>query len=166
MKSLYVPFLTTTVSFGPSRFVYTKERGARDALAHLVLTWIKALACNRKVAVYCSDVSGAFDRVKAERLIAKLRSKKLRNEVIDVLASWLRQRTARVLVGGKQSDTFKITDMVFQGTVLGPVLWNVCYEDARRAMEELFFEEIMYADDLNACRELPGSTETSKALKY
>ena len=46
--------------------------------------------------------------------------------------------------------------MVFQGTVLGPVLWNVFYEDARRAMEEWFFEEIMYADGLNACREFPG----------
>jgi hypothetical protein len=84
-KELYVPYLSSTVSFGPNQFAYTKGRGARDAVAQLVLTWIAALARGNKIGVYCSDVSGAFDRVNAVRLIAKLRSKKLRPEVVDVI---------------------------------------------------------------------------------
>ena len=35
-----------------------KGRGARDALAFLVMSWILALNQRKKVAVYCSDVSG------------------------------------------------------------------------------------------------------------
>ena len=161
MKGMYVPFLTTTVSYGPNQFAYTTGRGARDALAQLVLTWLKALAKGLKVGVYCSDVSGAFDRVKTERLIAKLRSKKLRPEIVDVLASWVRQRTARVVVGGKQSPVFSFSEMVYQGTVLGPVLWKLFYEDARRAIEEWLLEEIVHADDLNAYRQFPVSKSSA-----
>jgi len=67
LKQLYVPYLASTVSFGPNQFAYTEGRGARDAVAHLVMTWIKALAGRHKIGVYYSDVSGAFDCVKAER---------------------------------------------------------------------------------------------------
>ena len=37
----------------------------------------------------------------------------------------LHQKTARVVVGGKQSAPVTLADMVYQGTVWGPVLWNV-----------------------------------------
>jgi hypothetical protein len=40
----------------------------------------------------------------------------------------------------------------------------VFYEDVRKAIEELFFEEIVYADDLNAFRELPGSTNNGQII--
>ena len=75
--TLYVPHLTATLGFGPNQFAYTKKRGARDALAMLTTLWIEALAAGRKVAIYCSDVSGAFDRVKVDRLVAKLHAKLL-----------------------------------------------------------------------------------------
>ena len=69
-------FLTRTVSFGPRQFAYTPGRGARDVLALLAMLWVQALAAGKRIAVYCSDVSGAFDRVSAERLITKLKAKK------------------------------------------------------------------------------------------
>ena len=40
-----------------------------------VLDWLWALHSGRKVGLYCSDVSGAFDRVRVERLVAKLKAK-------------------------------------------------------------------------------------------
>ena len=48
--------------------------------------------------------------------------------------------------------------MVYQGTVTGPTLWNVFFEDARHAINELLFTEVVYADDLNAYRIFPSST--------
>ena len=45
-----------------------------------------------------------------------------------------------------------LRDMIFQGTVLGPTLWNLFYEDVRHALNECFFKEIVYADDLNGFR--------------
>ena len=66
-----------TGAFGPNQFAYTQERGAEDALVLLVFDWITALANKRRIAIFCSDVSGAFDRVKLERLVAKLEAKKV-----------------------------------------------------------------------------------------
>ena len=122
----------------------------------------RLLARSRKKAVYCSDGSRAFDRVSSERLIAKPRARKVRPEIVAVISSWLRQRTAHVGVGGRRSREVPRQDMVYQGSVLGPPLWNVFYEDPRRAVYEWFFEEIVYADDFNSYRLFNAAAPTQK----
>ena len=136
LKKMIDPYIVNMSAFGPQQYAYTVGRGARDALAILALLWIKALAAGSKIGVYCSDVSGAFDRVSTKRLIAKLRNRKLHARIVKVLASWLRQRSSRVVVGGVYSDEMALHDMVFQGTVKGPMLWNIFFEDARHAINE------------------------------
>jgi hypothetical protein len=111
-----------------------------------------------KVAVYCSDVSVAFDKVDAGRLLAKLRSHQVHESVISIIASWLRCRTAYVVVGGEVSKPMSLINMIFQGTVLGPSLWNLFYGDAKTAIREYLFSEIVYADDLNSYRVFAGTT--------
>ena len=105
-----------------------------------------------KFAVYCSDVSGAFDKVSRRRLTLKLKAKGLDDAIVRVLISWLRDRVARIVVSGKHSKDQVLSNMVFQGTVLGPGLWNIMYEDARHAIASNDFIEIVFADDLNAFR--------------
>ena len=158
LQKLFVPYLRRMDCFGPNQFAYTAGRGARDALAYLVLTWVTALSKCRKVAVYCSDVSGAFDKVDAKRLLAKLRAQRVHENVISIIASWLRRRSAYVVVGGEVSKPMTLVDMIFQGTVLGPSLWNLFYGDAKAAIQQFFFSEIVYADDLNSYRVFGGAT--------
>ena len=133
-------------------------------MAYLVICWIDALAAGKKVATYCSDVSGAFDKVSTQRLIAKLKAQKVHPDLLAVIASWLRQRTALVVSGGKFSNPLTLKDMLFQGTVWGPNLWNAFFKDASRAIKEHLFTEIVYADDLNAYKicESADSNETIK----
>ena len=51
-------------------------------------------------------------------------------------------------------------NMVFQGTVWGPMLWNIFYADASSAIRCKDFTDIVFADDLNAFRVYDGSTPT------
>ena len=95
LTPLFVPHLSENAGFGENQFAYQKERGSRDALAHLVLTWIVALSNRKKVGVYCSDVAGAFDRVCLRRMVEKLRATGLHGSVVAVLESWLRSRKAK-----------------------------------------------------------------------
>ena len=125
IASLFVPQLIYTEAQGRNQFAYMPERGARDALAQLVLTWISMFSKRRNNAVYCSDVSGAFDKVNSRRLLGKLRFRGVPDAILLVMQSWLYERKARVAVGGKFSRDMKISNMVYQGTVLGPPLWNV-----------------------------------------
>ena len=142
-KLLYQPYLLQINAFGPRQFAYTAGRGARDALALLVLTWIWELAAGSKVAVYCSDVSGAFDKVRLKRMVQKIINKGLRPKIAAVLVSWLRERQATVVVGGTTSKLMALRDMVFQGTVTGPTLWNLYFEDSREAINECFYTEVV-----------------------
>ena len=119
----------------------------------------------RKIAIYCSDVSGAFDKVSSKRLLAKLRAKRIDPAIIQVLESWREPRTASVVVGGARSEPFCIHNMVYQGTVTGPQLWNLYFADAAHAIEEYMFEEVVYADDLNAYRQFASTTTTETALR-
>eukprot|EP00969_Alexandrium_andersonii_P274558 12135112-Alexandrium_andersonii.AAC.1 len=74
LGELFLPRLFEMHAFGANQFAYCPGRGARDAVLFFLLEWLSALARRCRVAVYCSDVSGAFDRVCCERLLRKLRS--------------------------------------------------------------------------------------------
>ena len=113
-KLLYYPYLASSSAFGSNQFAYTTGRGARDALAILSLTWVIALGAGRKVAVYCSDVSGAFDRVPLERLVNKLRRKGIHPQIVAVLASWRQQRCGQVVVGGAASKIMALVNKVYK----------------------------------------------------
>ena len=63
---------------------------------------------------------------------------------------------------GSQSVPRDLTHQVFQGTVLGPPLWNAFFEDARRAVHSETFSETVFADDLNCYKDFPPSTDNDE----
>ena len=160
---IFLPTLSCAQSIGSNQFAYVRERGARDAVAYLVLAWLAAFREKGSIALYMSDVSGAFDRVSAKRLMAKLRARGIPEDLHDTIQSWLRKRSAHVIVGGQKSDAMALEDMVFQGTVWGPPLWNTFYADSRRPIRKNGFQEIIFADDLNAWKNF-GAEATHESM--
>ena len=142
-------FLYSAPVAGVNQFAYKPERGARDVLALLVLTWVEGFNDGKKFGVHCADVAGAFDRVRTERLLAKLEHQGVPKRWLKLFGSWLRQRQARVAVGGAFSEVLTLAHMVFQGTVWGPQLWNAFFSDACLPVRKHGFTEEVYADDLN-----------------
>ena len=61
-------------------------------------------------------------------------------------------------VGGSSSTPFVLKDTVFQGVVLGPPLWNTFFADISVPVRELGFDEVVFADDLNAFKMYNGDT--------
>ena len=51
---------------------------------------------------------------------------------------------------GSHSETAVLRDSVYQGTVWGPPLWNLFFEDARLPVNQAGYSEALFADDLNA----------------
>ena len=66
-----------------------------------------------------------------------------------------------VVVEGQRSDKMLLRNMVFQGTVLGPTIWNLFYEDAQRAIDEAGLEEIVYAERVQGVR-----TQCQRRLRH
>ena len=120
--NLFLPYLVSTSAYGPNHFAYTPRRGLRDALALMLLHWIVALNAGGRVGLYCSDVSGAFDRVSNSSLLLKLQQKGVHETILRFLKGWLANRSAFVIVDGASSSPRPLCNSVYQGTVLGPPL--------------------------------------------
>ena len=58
-----------------------------------------------------------------------------------------------------------MTDMTFQGTVWGCVLWNVFFANANKSVEaQDGFVGVSYADDLNSFASVPNTMPTDEAF--
>ena len=165
LGTMVVSFVSLPFNIGHNQFAYQQGRGARDALAYMVLTWIGGFQRGMKFALYCSDVSGAFDRVNTQRMIDKLRAKGMRADMINVFKAWLAERKAVVVCGGQHGDPIQLKNMIYQGTVWGPWLWNLFYEDARLALHVHNFLEVVFADDLNAFRAFPWNAPNCSLME-
>lgn len=136
-------------AFGHNQFAYRKNKGYRDAIAFNVCSWIMAFNKKMQIALYCSNVSGAFDRVCKKRLLKQLRNARLQPQLLQVFEAWLTERIAYVVVHGEKSSPMTLIDMIFQGSVLGPALWNIFYASSARPVQQMGFTESIFADDLN-----------------
>ncbi len=160
----FIPKLEKMGVFGDRQFAYSAGKGHRDALALSVLSWILSLEKGNLVGLYCSDVSGAFDRVCEQRLTEKLKRAGLHPQVLRLLCSWLEPRTSAVVLDGQKSAPQTLKNSVYQGTVLGPPLWNIHYADAQVAVNAEGFSEVIFADDLNCSKDF-GSHLTEAQIR-
>ena len=147
--TVFIPWAESNDLYGPNQYAYSKGKSYKDTLAVNVCNWLLKMERGFLVGLYCSDVSGAFDRVEKDRLGQKLRATGLHPLAVAFLESWLEDRLSRVVVGGQHSPEEPLTDSVFQGTVFGSPLWNIFYEDARHAVNTKGFFESVFADDFN-----------------
>ena len=114
---VFLPWAESKDLYGPNQYAYSKGKGYKDTLAVNVCNWLLLLEQGSAVGLYCSDVSGAFDKVERGRLSQKLRTTGLDPRVVTLLESWLEDRVSRVLVGGEASPDQVLANSVFQGTV-------------------------------------------------
>ena len=146
------PFLQRH-AFGANQWAFSTGLSARDLVTMLMMSWILVICTGKKVGAYLSDISGAFDRVFKPYLLAKLHACGVGASFLNFLDAYLAPRTGQVLVQGSCSDCFEIDDSVFQGTVLGPPLWNTFFADVSAPASSTGGRESIFADDLNVFQE-------------
>ena len=135
--------------FGDKQWAFRKQCSSRDLALICMSSWIKAICSGQKVGLYLSDITGAFDRVFKNFMLAKLHSVGVPDVYLDFLSAYLEPRIGHVAVENVLSDVFTLADSVFQGTVLGPTLWNVFFHDVAYAAAGINTTEAMFADDLS-----------------
>ena len=114
-------------AFGENQWAFSTGLSVRDLVTMLMLSWILAICTANRMAAYLSDISDAFDKVFVPYLLTKLHRHGVGTTLLNFLASYLSPRSGQVCEKEAYSDPYEISNTVFQGTVLGPPLWNIFF---------------------------------------
>ncbi|XP_069974192.1 uncharacterized protein [Penaeus vannamei] len=101
------------------------------------------LSGNRLELWQCIKTTGAFDRVWHEGIISKLKSFGIDGDLLQMIEDYRRGRTLQVVANGCTSGEYPISASVPQGSVFGPLLWNVYFNNILHLIPETH----AYADD-------------------
>uniref|UniRef100_A0A8C5LYI6 Reverse transcriptase domain-containing protein n=1 Tax=Leptobrachium leishanense TaxID=445787 RepID=A0A8C5LYI6_9ANUR len=118
--------------------------------------WVtKIIDTGGAVDIAYLDFSKAFDTVPHRRLINKLQSLSLDSNIVDWIRQWLSDRQQRVVVNGVYSAQGLVTSGVPQGSVLGPILFNIFISDIAEGING---KVCLFADDTKICNrvDVPG----------
>ena len=115
--------------FSPFLSAYRKNYSSQNILISLTEEWRKNFSNNFVVGAVLTDLSKAFDCIPHDLIIAKLSPYNFSDEALSYIYSYLTNRRQCVRINNTHSQLESIISGVPQGSILGPILFNLSIND-------------------------------------
>ena len=129
----------------PYLFGFRKGHSTEQCLNVMIERWKKALDNKKYVGAVLTDLSKAFDCINHQLLLAKLEAYGFGKEALTYIYDYLSKRNQRTKINSSYSSWREIKYGVPQGSILGPLLFNIFLNDIFLFTENTKITN--YADD-------------------
>ena len=146
----------------PSQYGYKRHHSCESFLLKLIDDILVAVDRKLGVVILIIDLSAAFDTVDHKVLLNILQSKfHITGSALSWLRSFLSGRTQCVKIGDSLSSRLSVLFGVPQGSILGPLLFNLYCSSLPDAFSSAGFDSMGYADDNLGFRIFPAFSKLS-----
>lgn len=110
--------------------------------------------------VFYADIQKAFDTVSQSLLIRKLAKFPIANQTLNWFISYFKNRKQCVKLNNTKSECFEVPSGVGQGTIIGPLLFLVFFNESNMNSEDI--SAFNFADDSKGACVINNRFDTEK----
>ena len=146
IRDQLMDYLVQNKFLSNKQFGFIKGRSTIIQLLNILDNWTNSLEEGGQIDVVYTDFEKAFDKVPHKRLLQKLSSYNVPDEVLRWIKAFLSERKQRVKINGKYSRWNSVISGIPQGSVLGPLLFVIYINDLPEICDKNA-DVYLFADD-------------------